>query len=32
MLKEHEINWILENIKRLKKEDKELFEKFKAIL
>jgi hypothetical protein len=32
MLKDHEINWILENIKKLKKEDKELFEKFKAIL
>ncbi len=30
-LKEHEINWIVETIKKLKKEDIELFEKFKAI-
>ncbi len=30
-LKEHEINWMVETIKKLKKEDIELFEKFKAI-
>ena len=32
MLKDHEINWILDNIKKLKDEDRDLFEKFKAIL
>ncbi len=30
-LKEHEINWLVEIMKKLKKEDIELFEKFKAI-
>lgn len=30
-LKDHEINWIIETIRRLKNEDRELFEKFKAV-
>ena len=31
-LEEHEINWILETIRKVKSRDRELFEKFKAIL
>lgn len=31
-LKEHEINWIVDTVRRLKSKDKELFEKFKASL
>jgi len=31
LLKEHEIDWIIEKLKILKREDKDIFEKFKAI-
>lgn len=31
-LKDHEINWMIETIRRLKKDDYDLFEKFKAML
>lgn len=31
-LKEHEINWIVETLRRLKYKDGDLFEKFKAML
>jgi hypothetical protein len=31
-LQEHEINWILETVGKIKTRDRELFEKFKAIL
>ena len=31
-LQEHEINWILDTIRKVKSRDRELFEKFKAIL